>query len=264
MAENEGQKRGFWGWVGDTLKAAGRKIVEAAKWVADKVVSAAKWVWNSSPVQWLWNTKAVQWVAGVFKTPVGWLIGTVIAMVAAPKVLALVLFGIVLAALLVWVAGWKIWKDKGKPDLTTDVGLAEFLDVDFGEKDSPVTAEETFDERIAFVREMIDKAKAIGDDATVMAYTARLNVLNVRSGRGGKLPSNTRVDAIVSQTKATCLHHDKDRKWDWGLMKKAAFSENRRIKEVERLRAEKKKLEKEQAKLNKASEATDNSVPALA
>lgn len=103
-----------WTRLGAKFSTWGSAIAHGIKKMAAKpvslIASGAKWLWNTTAVSW--TVAKVKWAAvgvgGLLKGPLGWIVGTIAALIFAPKAVAIMLvivllLGVVTVGLLIWL-----------------------------------------------------------------------------------------------------------------------------------------------------------------
>ena len=227
-------QEGFWSRVGNTLKSWGTKVVDAAK---------GFFGWIGRGIKRLWNTKPVQWVAKKLAGPIGMVVAPVAALVAMPGVATTLAVAACLGVCVTGAAVWSIHrqvKKHGSVEAWQD-SVVEGL---YGpplerQNDIPVTADETIESRYNYLTELSKDAWARDDRKDYSDLTGRMHLLVVRKGASdGKLKKDASVSDIHSEARRQAEFKDRDFGWDFGVMYRAALSEDKRLKEAARLKAE--------------------------
>jgi hypothetical protein len=247
--------QGFWAGMKNRLSNWGRKIKGVAYRAGSYIKRAASW---------LWNTKATQWVvakAGVVankawalaRGPVGWVTAPIVAVIFAPKAVAVMLFLVLLATAAVGLTVWQIWRHVKKvstPEQVEEIkeeltlmreAIAEdvrnhnggkLVEDDLDPTETPLDRYNELDQRMT---EAINAA----DSNLVSEYLGRLHLLLVRMGNDGKI----KKDATVSVIYRDCRKQAETRsgltnvQWNWSRMSNAVKSEDKRLKDTAALKA---------------------------
>lgn len=238
---------GFWARVGRHLKNWGAAAVSAAKKVGGWIKSAARWLWSKagSAATWLWNTTPVQWVIGkttaLAATPVGKVAlgtaGAVGAVILAPKVL--IGAGLVVAGGLAYIAwrGHRAVKKYGQEKLDryyerVDEAMDELNGIEF---DAPPTAAETIKDRMMFLDRQMTLVAKQSNKGAYSELIGRLWLCEVRANKHSKLKANASVSVIYRELRRDCESRYPDFEWVWDRMYRAVKSEDKRLKDLERL-----------------------------
>ena len=246
------RKQGFWARIGQRLQSWGRKLKTAVKKVGgffarafravkDKIVAAAKWVWETPAVQWVASkvTTVAKWV---WHTPVGkWAAAGVGAFFFAPNVIGLV----VVAGIAALVVGPLLFWRSMTPEERQQV-IYRTAPVDETTFNEEPTADESISDRYAYLDGLLTRASDDADASAFSEVTARMFVLDVRSGQNTKLKKT----ASVSDIHRECRRNAEQQlvsdipgfKWDWNRIWAATRSEDARLKQVAKLKADQANL----------------------
>jgi hypothetical protein len=237
------------------LSTWGQKIKAAAKKVGGWFKRTAKALWNSKAVQWVVAKANVakDWLWGVAKGPVGWVAAPVAAIVFAPKFVAIAaVVGLIGIA---WI-GHMLWKNlkrdhpealKSSVEQTKD-DVTEIKDRLTGgpvlEADKiPLDPDETLDERYAYLDKQLGWAKDNEDPGLFTEMTGRRFFIEVRLGKSTtKLKPAASAGQIYNECRKIFEKEMPDFEWAWARCSNAIKNEDKRLKEVARLKAERGKL----------------------
>lgn len=251
----------IWTRVQRTLSNWGQKIKGAAIKAGNFITRAAKWLWNTRAVQW--TVSKVELVASkawhVLRGPVGWVTAPIAAIIFAPKAAAIMLFMIVAAMGLVLYGLYRLGKAKRSDETNEEfaervtnkiadvIGIERPLDLDEAET-PPLDPEETLQTRKAYLDELYRQVDHTIDPSLYSSLVGRIHFLEVRGPIDTKLAPGAKPDQIYRDAKemakgmvaAKQVH--RDFKWDWTRMRNAIFSEDKRLRETAKLKAEQANL----------------------
>lgn len=238
----------FWNRFTGMIKSAGNKVVSVAKGFAGWIADRAKDLWNSKAVQWV--ASKAKWAAGkawgVAKGPVGWIGGGLAAVIFAPKAVAIMTFVGVVAVVGIGYGVYKLVKNPEKFKAFTN-RVEQKLDVieaNMGEIEvmfnGDVIVGETVESRQEYLENLLNDANARNDDGAISELNARLWLLNVRQGRGGKIKRDAST-SVIHRANRDFIEADPHKatlyKWDWARMYHATRAEDKRLKDIEALKA---------------------------
>jgi hypothetical protein len=235
----------IWDRVATRLNNWGSKVTGFAKRVGGWFASKTKWFWNSKPVQWV-ATKT-SFIASkawaVAKGPILWVAGPIIAFWTMPTT-ATILLGVgVLALGVTAYFTWRGWRRL--QEITTPEELHEIIDrlEHLGESSNPNASlafeeepvpGETIQERVIYLDEMLKQADDTRDVDKFSEATARMNLLEVRSGGAQGIKQGAAANTVYQHCRKTAEQRFPDYPWNWRLMHRATLAEDRRRKDVEK------------------------------
>jgi len=242
------RKQGFWARIGQGLKNWGRKLKSAVKKVGgffarafravkDKIVAAAKWVWRTPPVQWV-VTKVTTVAKWVWHTPVGkWAAAGVGAFFFAPNVIGIVAVAGIAALVIAPILLWRSMTPEERQQI-----IIHASPVDETVFDEEPTADETINERYTYLDGLLTRASDDADSGAYSELTARMFVLDVRGGLNTKLKKTATASDIHRECRRNAekqlVSNIPGFRWDWNRMWAATQSEDARLKQVAKLKAE--------------------------
>jgi hypothetical protein len=261
------KKAGSWIW--SVAKKAGSWIARGAKWIAGTpaakfVASKAKWLAGKSWFGLKWfGGKIVNLLAG----PVGWVLAPLLAVIFAPKAVAVMLLIVIVGLLLLTVGMFFVWrevKDVSSPEdlterfdnmsekvvrrlevVTDSKQNVRVTDLKFSEIVDPPTADETMKFRHAYLSEAIERTAKEQNVEKFSELTMRIHLLEVRSGMPNPDGSKRKLEAARDKTTWSEIYRDCVRKveredptfpWNKSWMDAAARNEDKRLNEIARLR----------------------------
>ena len=248
----------MWTRVGSRLNNWGQKITTVAKKAGGYVVRAAKWVAGTKAVQW--TVSKSKFILGrawhYAKGPIGWVAAPIAAVIFAPKAVAVMLVLVMIALAVIGFIAWKSYKhlrtistEEELREMVEEItaAVAEGRDANgtlLTYTEEP-TATETVAERLVFLDAQNKDAAAASDANRFSETTARMWLLEVRSGKTGKstkLKKDDSVAEIYRECKRRSLKQNAEFEWNLTLMYRATSDENKRLKAIEKLKAQQAKL----------------------
>jgi hypothetical protein len=261
------KKAGSWIW--SVAKKAGSWIARGAKWIAGTpaakfVASKAKWLAGKSWFGLKWfGGKIVNLLAG----PVGWVLAPLLAVIFAPKAIAVMLLIVIVGLLLLTLGMFFVWrevKDVSSPEDLTErfdnmsekvVRRLEVVtdakqnvrvnDLHYSEIVDEPTAGETMKFRHGYLTERIQDMVPEQDPERFSELTMRIHLLEVRNGMPNPDGSKRKLEAARDKTTWSEIYRDCVRKaeqekptfpWKKSWMDAAARNEDKRLNEIARLR----------------------------
>jgi hypothetical protein len=244
--------QGFWAGMGTRLSNWGSKIKGFAFRVGSYIKRAASWLWHTAPVKWV--ASKVTWLAGRFwfyaKGPVGWVTAPILAIIFAPKAVAVMLF---LVLILIAILAYLVYRlTRELKENTTPEEFSEIKDELNDLKDSvrstwnDLTTEvpdeeldpnETLAERYKELDGQLGLAIGDEDENLVSELTGRLHLVLVRSGKGSKLKKDSTISVIHRDARKQAEANQPNFRWNFNRMYQAVRSEDRRVKDIAELKA---------------------------
>lgn len=234
----------LWDRVRLRLNSWGQKIKAVVQKVGGFFARTAQWLWNSTPVQWIVDKgkflagKVWQYARG----PVGWVAAPVAAILFAPKAVVVMLLGVGVIVGLTAMMVWPIYKEWRKlPPEERDQIFANLSAESSGGivMTDELSVDETIASRYAYLDDQHQQAMAEQDHGLFSELTGRMFLLEVRDGATtSKVTPKASVSDVYRACKARSKEISPNFEWDWNRMINAIRNEDKRLKEVARLKAQ--------------------------
>jgi hypothetical protein len=251
--------QGFWAGMKNRLASWGSKIKGFVYRTGSYIKRAASWLWNTKAAQWV--VAKAGFVAGkvwhVAKGPVGWVTAPILAIIFAPKAVAVMLFLVLLATAAVGLTVWQIWRHIKK--VSTPEQIEEIKDeltllregiVDEARYNAnggklvedELDPAETIETRYAVLDVRMSEAIETADGPLLSELLGRIHLLLARSGKGGKIKKDATVSVIYRDCRKNAEHKFQNIQWNWSRMSNAVKSEDKRLKDTAELKAKRANL----------------------
>lgn len=241
----------IWTRAASRLSNWGSKIVGLVKKVGNWFVNGAKWLWNTPPVQWTIGKVVfgTAWAWHYAKGPIMWIGLPLISFLVMPKVVAGMLFLVLLALLVIGFFMYSMRKHI--LSITTEEELADVWEglvarlEDAAEGQQPINGEaplsfddepktgETVADRMTYLDEMQKRAQNDADADKFSETQARMNLLAVRRGDVSGVKATAAAHTIYQYARKQAEKANPDFAWNWRLMHRATLSESRRLKALQ-------------------------------
>ncbi len=238
----------IWTRAASRLSNWGSKIVGLVKKVGSWFAKGAKWLYNSTPVQWTIGKVVfgTSWVWHYAKGPILWVGLPLISFLVMPKVVAGMLFLVLLALIVIGFFMYSMRKhilSISSEEELADVweglvarleNVAEGQQTINGEAplsfDNEPIAGETVADRLTYLDKMQHQAQNDGDYDKFSETQARMNLLIVRRGDVSSIKATAAANVVYQYCRRQAEKLDPDFAWNWRLMHRATLSESRRLK----------------------------------